>query len=83
MRLEAISPGDIVRVSVRGRVFHALVRGTAPGGLQVEPLERGVNYRHIKAHDVLEHWAKRGRPRAEAGRDLNPEQRSLDDLLDR
>jgi len=83
LRLEAISPGDIVRVSVRGRIFHALVRGTAPGGLQVEPLERGINYRQVKAHDVLEHWAKRGRPRAEAQRDLNPEQRSLDDLLDR
>ena len=83
MRLDSISPGDIVRVSVRGRVFHALVRGTAPGGLQVEPLERGVNYRQVKARDVLEHWSKRGRPRAEAGREVNPEQRSLDDLLDR
>ena len=83
MRLEAVSAGDIVRVSVRGRVFHALVRGTSPGGLQVEPLERGISYRQVKARDVLEHWAKRGRPRADAERELNPEQRSLDDLLDR
>lgn len=83
MRLEAVSAGDIVRVSVRGRVFHALVRGTAPGGLTVEPLERGISYRQVKARDVLEHWARRGRPRADAERELNPEQRSLDDLLDR
>ena len=54
-----------------------------PGGLQVEPLERGISYRHVKARDVLEHWAKRGRPRAEAEREVNPDQRSLDDLLDR
>ncbi len=83
MRLDSINPGDVVRVSVRGRVFHALVRGTAPGGLQVEPLERGVSHRQVKARDVLEHWAKRGRPRADAGRAVNPEQRSLDDLIDR
>ena len=83
MRLDGIGPGDIVRVGVRGRIFHALVRGTAPGGLQVEPLERGISYRHVKARDVLEHWAKRGRPRAEAEREVNPDQRSLDDLLDR
>ncbi|MCU0313424.1 MAG: hypothetical protein MUC84_05105 [Solirubrobacteraceae bacterium] len=83
MRLDGITPGDIVRVSVRGRVFHALVRGVTDGGLQVEPIERGISYRQVKAHDVLEHWAKRGRPRAQAERDVNPEQRSLDDLLDR
>lgn len=83
MRLNAINPGDIVRISVRGRIFHALVRGTSAGGLQVEPLERGINYRQVKAHDVLEHWSRRGRPRADAAKDRNPEQRSLDDLLDR
>jgi hypothetical protein len=68
---------------VRGRVFHGVVRGTVPGGLQVDPIERGITYRQVKAHDVLEHWAKRGRPRAQAEREVNPEQRSLEDLLDR
>ncbi len=83
VRLDGISPGDIVRVSVRGRMFHAIVRGTTASGLQVDPIERGISYRQVKAHDVLEHWSKRGRPRAQADRDVNPEQRSLDDLLDR
>jgi len=83
MRLDGIHPGDMVRLSVRGRVFHALVKGTSPGGLTVDPIERNITYRQVKAHDVLEHWAKRGRPRADAREDLNPEQRSLDDLLDR
>jgi hypothetical protein len=83
VRLDGITPGDIVRVSVRGRVFHGVVRGTVPSGLQVDPIERGITYRQVKAHDVLEHWAKRGRPRAQAEREVNPEQRSLEDLLDR
>ncbi len=83
MRLDGIDPGDMIRVSVRGRVFHALVRGTTPGGLTVEPVERNITYRQVKARDVVEHWARRGRPRAEAERAVNPEQRSLDDLLDR
>ena len=83
MRLDGISPGDIVRVSVRGRMFHGVVRGTTPGGLQVDPIERNITYRQVKAHDVLEHWARRGRPRADAQQVVNPEQRSLDDLLDR
>jgi hypothetical protein len=83
MRLEPITPGDIVRLNVRGRIFHGVVRGTTPGGLQVDPIERGVTYRQVRARDVLEHWARRGRPRADAGADVNPEQRSLDDLWDR
>ena len=83
LRLDGIHPGDMVRLSVRGRVFQALVKGTSPGGLTVDPIERNITYRQVKAHDVLEHWAKRGRPRSDARADLNPEQRSLDDLLDR
>ena len=73
----------IIRACGRGRVFHALVRGTTQAGLQVEPIERNITYRQVKARDVVEHWSKRGRPRAEAEREGNPEQRSLDDLLDR
>jgi hypothetical protein len=63
MRLEGIQVGDIVEVDRLGRRFHALVTGTAPGGLSVQPLDRRVTYRHCRAHDVLAHWAKRGRPR--------------------
>jgi hypothetical protein len=63
MRLEGIQVGDIVEVDRLGRRFHALVAGTAPGGLSVQPLDRRVTYRHCRAHEVLAHWAKRGRPR--------------------
>lgn len=83
MRLDGIAPGDIVRVSVRGRMFHGVVRGTIPGGLQVDPIERGISHRQVRARDVIEHWARRGRPRAGAERAVHPEQRSLEDLADR
>ncbi|HWF75316.1 MAG TPA: hypothetical protein VG186_18360 [Solirubrobacteraceae bacterium] len=64
MRLEAIQAGDIVEVDRLGRRFHALVTGTAPGGLAVAPLDRRVTYRSCRAHEVVAHWSKRGRPRA-------------------
>jgi hypothetical protein len=63
MRLEGIQVGDIVEIDRLGRRFHALVTGTVPGGLSVQPLDRRVTYRQCRAHDVLAHWAKRGRPR--------------------
>lgn len=83
MQLDGISPGDIVRLSVRGRVFHAIVRGAGPRSLAVDPIERGVSCRRVAPADILEHWESASRPRAEAGRAVSPGQRSLDDLLDR
>ena len=64
MRLEGIQAGDIVEVDRLGRRFHALVTGSAGGGLAVQPLDRRVTYRSCRAHEVVAHWAKRGRPRA-------------------
>lgn len=64
MRLEGIQAGDIVEVNRLGRRFHALVTGNTPGGLSVQPLDRRVTYRSCRAHDVVAHWGKRGRPRS-------------------
>jgi hypothetical protein len=64
MRLEGIQIGDIVEVDRLGRRFHALVTGNAAGGLSLRPLDRRVTYRSCRPHDVVAHWAKRGRPRA-------------------
>ena len=80
MQVDGIAPGDMVRVSSQGRMFHAVVRGRVLGGLEVDPVERGVSQRRVKARDVVEHWARAGRPRAE---NADREQRSFDDLLDR
>ncbi len=64
MRLEGIERGDIVEVDRLGRRFHALVCGSAPGGLSIQPLDRRVSYRSCRAREVAGHWARRGRPRA-------------------
>jgi hypothetical protein len=64
MRLEGIQTGDIIEVDRLGRRFHALVTGSANGGLHLQPLDKRVTYRSCRAHDVVAHWAKRGRPRA-------------------
>jgi hypothetical protein len=64
VRLEGIQAGDIVEVDRLGRRFHALVTGSAGGGLAVAPLDRRVSYRSCRAHEVVAHWSKRGRPRA-------------------
>jgi hypothetical protein len=63
MRLEGIETGDIVEVDRLGRRFHALVIGSAPGGLAIAPIDRKITYRTCRARDVLTHWSKRGRPR--------------------
>lgn len=64
MRLEGIQLGDIVEVDRLGRRFHALVIGTSGGGLGIQPLDRRITYRSCRAHDVIGHWSKRGRPKA-------------------
>jgi hypothetical protein len=66
MRLEGIESGDIVEVDRLGRRFHAVVTGSAPGGLAIQPLDRKITYRSCRAREVLGHWVKRGRPRATA-----------------
>jgi hypothetical protein len=76
---EDIHPQDVVRVSRRGRVFHALVRGRVPGGFQVEPLQPRVRATTVKAADVVFHWRAVGPPND--GPDSA--QASLDHLLDR
>jgi hypothetical protein len=72
MRLEGIDAGDIVEVDRLGRRFHALVTGSASGGLAVQPLDRKITYRSCRAHEVVGHWAKRGRPRS-TNEPLQPE----------
>lgn len=61
MRTRAVQPGDIVLVTKRGRIFHATVRGVAAGGgFEVAPIERGISYRHVKAGEIVDHWARSG-----------------------
>ena len=58
MRTRAIETSDIVKVSKRGRLFHAVVRGRGPGGQPlVEPIERSISHRHVSAREIVDHWA--------------------------
>lgn len=80
MRLEGINAGDIVEVDRLGRRFHALVSVTgAAGGLSIQPLDRRITYRSCRAHEVVAHWSKRGRPRtSSAPLEPSPLQLELD-----
>jgi hypothetical protein len=71
VRLEGIRAGDIIEVDRLGRRFHALVGGSAQGGLLIEPLDRRVTYRTCRPHEVRAHWAKRGGNRP-TGEPLEP-----------
>jgi hypothetical protein len=82
MRTRSIHPGDLVKVNKRGRLFHAHVRGEGPDGeLVVEPIERGISYRHVSAREIVDHWRHARHDERDAG--LPAEQYSFDHLLDR
>ena len=76
MRLEGIHAGDIVEVDRKGRRFHAIVTGTAPGGLALAPTDRRVTYFTCASREVVGHWARRGRPR-QTDEPLRPSPRQL------
>jgi hypothetical protein len=63
---------QIIEFDRLGRRFHALVAGSAPGGLSIQPLDRRVTYRSCRPRDVVAHWSKRGRPRS-TSEPLEPE----------
>jgi hypothetical protein len=77
VRLEGIHAGDIVEVDRGGRRFHALVTGTAPGGLALAPTDRRINYYTCRSREVIGHWVKRGRPRA-TSEPLQPSPRQME-----
>ncbi len=79
MRLEQIRSGDIVLVSKGGRRFHATVRQVKDGVVAVEPIERGISYRHASAREVVDVWHRA----AQAGsREIAKGQLSLAGRLD-
>ena len=63
MELASVRPGDIVRVSRKGRVFEAFVLAKSEGRSEIEPIQHGIIYSTASAREVVCHWAVGGRPR--------------------
>lgn len=79
MMTPVIAPGDLVRCSHSGRLFHALVRAVRGERLSVAPLERGVVVKSVRLDEVVDHWAHQPKPVPAVA----PGQRTLADLWDR
>ena len=64
MTFGGVNPGDIVLADRKGRRFYAVVTERRERELEVEPIDRRVTYRTVKAREVLGIWrgsrAKRG-----------------------
>ena len=65
MTLGAVRAGDIVLADRKGRRFYAIVVERGDRELIVEPVDRRVTYRHVKAREVIGIWRK---SRAQNGR---------------
>ena len=65
MTLNGVRNGDIVLCDRMGRRFHAIVVERHERELEVEPIDRRVTYRRVKAREVLGIWRK---SRAQNGR---------------
>jgi hypothetical protein len=61
MTLGAVQVGDVVLADRKGRRFFAVVTGKEARELQVEPIDRRVTYRHVRAREVVEIRHKRRR----------------------
>ena len=58
MTLGGVGPGDIVLADRKGRQFYAVVVARRESELEVEPIDRRVTYRRVKAREVIGIWRK-------------------------
>ena len=58
MTLGGVCPDDIVLADVKGRRFYAIVLARRDRELEVEPIDRRVTYRRVKAREVIGIWRK-------------------------
>ena len=66
LTLGAVRAGDIIEVDRKGRRFFAIVVERRERELGVEPIDRRVTYRRVKAREVIGIWHK---TRSRNGRD--------------
>ena len=58
MTLNKVKSGDIVQCDRMGRVFYALVVERHERELEVDPIDRRITYRRVKACELLGIWRK-------------------------
>ncbi len=58
MTLGGVNPGDIVLADRKGRRFYAIVLARRDRELEVEPIDRRITYRRLKAREVIGIWRK-------------------------
>ena len=58
MTLNGVKSGDIVLCDRMGRVFYAIVVERHERELEVDPIDRRITYRRVKAREVLGIWRK-------------------------
>ena len=58
MTLHGVKSGDIVLCDRMGRVFYAIVNERHERELEVDPIDRRITYRRVKARAVLGIWRK-------------------------
>ncbi len=58
MTLGGVNPGDIVLADRKCRRFYAVVIVRRDRELEVEPIDRRVTYRRVKAREVIGIWRK-------------------------
>lgn len=73
--MASIAPGDIVQADKKGRtVYGRVVEVADDGTVAFEPLAPGTSYRHARPREIVGHWRRTGRARAEAApRDAGPQ----------
>jgi hypothetical protein len=84
VRLEGIAVGDIVKVSIGGRVVYGEVLETRDGQVHFAPISRAAGWRHATAAQITGHWRRAGRRRTAAdGESVAPSPEQLSLRLDR
>lgn len=71
MTLGGVNPGDIVLADRKGRLFYAIVIARRGREVDVEPIDRRITYRRVRAREVIGIWRKsraRSRPQSETVR---------------
>lgn len=58
MRLSGIEAEDVVLVNIKGRRFHAVVKGVEEKQLRFVPLEHNISYFTCTARQVENHWKR-------------------------